>query len=35
MRKLLLLKRVQYSKNLAEKCNAALKPIMFMNDFDN
>jgi len=35
MRKPLLLKRVRYSKKLAEKCRAALKSVMFMNDFDN
>jgi len=31
----LLFKRVRYSKKLAEKCSAALKSVMFKNDFDN
>jgi len=35
MRKPLLLKRVRYLKKLAEKCCAALKSVMFMNDFGN
>jgi len=35
MRKPLLFKLVRYSKKLAEKCRAALKSVMFMNDFDN
>jgi len=35
MRKPLLFKRVRHSKKLAEKCSASLKPVMFMNDFDN
>jgi len=35
MRKPLLFKRVRYSKKLAKKCSAALKSVMFMNDFDN
>jgi len=35
MRKPLLFERVRYSKKLAEKCSAALKSVMFMDDFDN
>ena len=29
------LTRVRYSKKLAEKCSAAVKSFMFMNDFGN
>jgi len=35
MIKPLLFERVRYSKKLAEKCSAALKSVMLMNDFDN
>ena len=35
MRKPLLFKCVWYAKKLAEKCSAALKSVMFMNDFGN
>ena len=34
MRKPLLFERVGYSKKLSEKCSAALKSVMFMDDFD-
>jgi len=30
-----MFKRVRYLNKLAEKCSAALKSVMFMNDFDN
>ena len=33
--KTVVIQRVRYSKKLAEKCSAALKSVMFMNDFDN
>ena len=33
--KTVVVQRVRYSKKLAEKCSAALKSVMFMNDFDN
>jgi len=35
MRKPLLFERVRYSKKLDKKYSSALKPVMFMNDFDN
>ena len=34
-KKTVVVQRVRYSKKLAEKCRAALKSFMFMNDFDN
>ena len=33
--KTVVVQRVRYSKKLAENCSAALKSVMFMNDFDN
>jgi len=33
--KTVVVQRVRYSKKLAEKCSAALKSFVFMNDFDN
>ena len=33
--KTVVVKRVRYSKELAEKRSVALKSVMFMNDFDN
>ena len=33
--KTVVVQRVRYSKKVAEKCSAALKSVMFMNDFDN
>ena len=33
--KTVVVQHVRYSKKLAEKCSAALKSVMFMNDYDN
>jgi len=35
LREPLLFKRVQYLIKLTEKCSAALKSVMFVDDFDN